>query len=178
MVDKAILVDGIPLEYVSSLSGITIADSFVKRENKIGRGNGEAKLYVGADSTATWNFFGGPNFEISCFLLKNDLITLLDSLNDEYLNPTQNYINISKFSSYLAKRQHLVTCIPPVLWFDAFEQQQIKGSRVYLKSNGTYFNLIRELCFPNITALNIDKYKNTLGHFFYKFSPYHKNIKS
>jgi hypothetical protein len=37
---------------------ITIADSFVIRQNKIGSGNGEAKLYVGNDNEDTRNFFG------------------------------------------------------------------------------------------------------------------------
>jgi hypothetical protein len=174
MVDKKISLGDKKLEYVASLKGITIADSFVKRENKIGTGNGEAKLYVGADSSTTWEFFGGPSFEISCFLFKKDLVALLDSLNDEYFYPTQNYINKNKFGSFMAKRQHLVAFLPDVLWFEAFEQQQIKGSRVYLKSNGSFFNLIRELCFPNITALDIHKYKNNLGHFFFYFKPFLK----
>jgi hypothetical protein len=174
MVDKTLTLSNKKLDYVSSLMDITIADSFVKRENKIGRGNGEAKLYVGADSSNTWDFFGGPSFEISCFLLKKDLVCLLESMNDEYINPTQNYINKNKFVSYFAKRQHLVTFLPDILWFEAFEQQQIKGTRVYLKSNGSFFNLIRELCFPNINALNIYKYKNSLGHTFFYFYPYLK----
>ena len=174
MADKNISVGGNSLEYVSSILGLTIPDSFVKRENKIGLGSGEAKLYVGADSPVTWDFFGGPSFEISCFLLKDDLIALMDSLNDEYLNPSQNYINKDKFSSYLAKRQHLVTYLPDLLWFESYEQSQIKGTRVYLKSNSSYFGLIRELCFPNITTLNIDKYRNSLGHYFFKFTPLQK----
>ena len=174
MVDNIISVSGNTLEYVSSINDITIADSFVKRENKVGRGNGEAKLYVVADASGTWNFFGGPGFEISCFLLKKDLISLLDSLSGEYTNPTQNYINKNLLTSYYAKRQHLVSYLPDVLWFEAFEQGQITGSRVYLKSNGSYFNLIRELCFPNITALNINKYKNSLGHYFFQFCPHLK----
>jgi putative restriction endonuclease len=174
MEDKNLTVSDIALEYLDTLSEITIADSFVKRANKIGSGNGEAKLYIGADSPVTWDFFGEPSFEISCFLLKSDLVALMDALNCEYLNPTQSYLNKDKFTSLLAKRQHLVTYLPDVLWFEAYEQGQIKGSRVYLKSNGSYFNLIRELCFPNITVLNIDKYKNSLGHFFFKFTPCRK----
>jgi hypothetical protein len=174
MVDKAIVIDGISLEYVSSVTGLTIADSFVKRANKIGSGNGEAKLYIGADSPSTWSFFGAPNFEISCFLLKQDLIRLLSETSNEYTNPSQSYLNIKKFSALFASRQHLVTYLPDVLWFEAYEQGQIKGSRVYLKSKGTYFNLIRDLSFPNITALNIHKYKNHLGHMFYKFDPHLK----
>jgi putative restriction endonuclease len=172
MVDKHISVGGIALEHVASVSDLTIPDSFVKRENKIGTGNGEAKLYVGADSATTWDFFGGPSFEISCFLLKNDLASLLDSLRSEYTNPTQEYVRKSKLLSFLARREHLIAYVPDVLWFEAYEQGQIKGTRVYMKSDSSYFGLIRELCFPNITALDIHKYKNNLGHFFYYFDPH------
>ena len=172
MVDKAIVIDGISLQYVSSVTGLTIADSFVKRANKIGSGNGEAKLYIGADSPTTWNFFGAPNFEISCFLLKQDLIRLLSETSNEYINPSQSYLNVKKFPALFAFRQHLVAYLPDILWFEAYEQGQIKGTRVYMKSDSSYFGLIRELCFPNISALDIHKYKNNLGHFFYYFDPH------
>jgi hypothetical protein len=96
----------------------------------------------------------------------------MESLNEEYANPSQSYINKGKFASYLAKRQHVVAYLSDVLWFESYEQAQIRGTRVYLKSNSSYFGLIRELCFPNITALDIHKYKNMLGHYFYYFKPH------
>ena len=46
---------------------ITIADSFVVRQNKIGSGNGEAKLYIGQDTSNTRDFFGSRGFTIACF---------------------------------------------------------------------------------------------------------------
>ena len=52
----------------------TIADSFVVRQNKIGGGNGEAKLYVGNDNNEIRGFFGSSGFTIPCFLLKRDLL--------------------------------------------------------------------------------------------------------
>ena len=48
---------------------ITIADSFVVRQNKIGGGNGEAKLYIGQDNQETRSFFGNNGFAIPCFLM-------------------------------------------------------------------------------------------------------------
>jgi hypothetical protein len=57
---------------------ITIADSFVVRQNKIGGGNGEAKLYIGQDNDETRNFFGNNGFSIPCFLLKQDLQKYLE----------------------------------------------------------------------------------------------------
>ena len=55
---------------------ITIADSFVVRQNKIGGGNGEAKLYVGNENQEMRNFFGNNGFKITCFLLKKDLLNI------------------------------------------------------------------------------------------------------
>ena len=67
---------------------VTIADSFVVRSNKIGTGNGEAKLYVGNESDELRNFFGIRPFLINCFLLKAmdslDSMTLLDKSAPNY----------------------------------------------------------------------------------------------
>ncbi len=71
---------------------ITIADSFVVRKNKIGSGNGEAKLYVGQENDETRIFFGGTDFTVRCFLLKKDLIRYLEETKIEYLNPEQSYM--------------------------------------------------------------------------------------
>ena len=46
---------------------ITIADSFVVRQNKIGGGNGEAKLYVGNENDEMRGFFGNSGFSIPLF---------------------------------------------------------------------------------------------------------------
>ena len=72
---------------------ITIADSFVVRQNKIGGGNGEAKLYVGNDNNEVRNFFGNTGFTIPCFLLKKDLLLYLEETKTEYLKPEQPYVN-------------------------------------------------------------------------------------
>ena len=68
---------------------VTIADSFVVRSNKIGTGNGEAKLYVGNESDELRNFFGIRPFLINCFLLKKDLIKYLNDTKIEYQKPEQ-----------------------------------------------------------------------------------------
>ena len=76
---------------------ITIADSFVVRQNKIGTGNGEAKLYVGNDNVQTRTFFGETGFVIRCFLLKKDLLKYLEETKVEYLRPEQPYVNPNQF---------------------------------------------------------------------------------
>ena len=47
---------------VDTKEKITIADSFVFPQNKIGSGNGEAKLYIGQDNKDTRELFGGSGF--------------------------------------------------------------------------------------------------------------------
>ena len=72
---------------------ITIADSFVVRQNKIGTGNGEAKLYIGNENGSNRDFYGGIGFGLPCFLLKKDLLKYLQETKAEYLNPEQPYVN-------------------------------------------------------------------------------------
>jgi putative restriction endonuclease len=180
MADETLVVDGDSFHFKSAIFDLTIADSFVKRNNKIGSGSGEAKLYVGQDCSSTWDFFGPPSFEISCFMLKLDLIRLLDDLKDEYIAPTQNYRkeNIESFQALFKARANLVDSLKDVLWFEVYEQEQIKGNRVYVKSTSSYFDLIRELCFPNITNLTIEKYTNKYNQEVYRFIPRAMNRKS
>lgn len=174
MADEILTIDGDSFNFKSALYDLTIADSFVKRENKIGSGSGEAKLYVGQDCATTWDFFGPPSFEVSCFILKIDLIALLDKLKPEYLAPTQSYRkeNINSFQDLLINRTSLVNSLKDVLWFEIYEQEQIKGNRVYVKSTSSYFDLIRELCLPNITKLTIEKYTNKYNQEVYRFIPH------
>ena len=76
---------------VDALEYITIADCFIK-ENKIGSGNGEAKLYVGNENERLFEFF--ENFNVKCFFCKKDLKLFLDDAKQEYMNPQQNYRRI------------------------------------------------------------------------------------
>ena len=46
---------------------VTIADSFVVRQNKIGQGNGEAKLYVGQDNKIIRDFLEIMGFLLNVF---------------------------------------------------------------------------------------------------------------
>ena len=72
---------------------ITIADSFVVRQNKIGGGNGEAKLYVGNDNPEVRSFFGNTGFTIPCFLLKKDLLLTVCPVRIRDLSQDREYIS-------------------------------------------------------------------------------------
>lgn len=166
-------IDGEFLRLAAKVDNLTIADSFVKKDNKVGAGSGEAKLYVGHSCAETWNFFGPPSFEINCFILKKDLLNILETQKKEYLSPTQAYkaSKTRNFYDLWLSRLEKITQLKEILWFQAYEQEQIKGARVYIKSDSSYFDLIREICLPNITKLSIEKYLNKYDQDIFRFYP-------
>ena len=148
---------------------ITIADSFVVRKNKIGGGNGEAKLYVGHESQEIRDFFGTTGFSIPCFLLKKDLLKYLNETKAEYLAPEQPYVNKDVLPSLWNERKIKIDALPDKIDFEVIEQTQITGSRVYVKSNNMAYTLIRELSLPNITYISIIKLVDDSGQLHYYF---------
>ncbi len=148
---------------------ITIADSFVVRQNKIGGGNGEAKLYVGNNNLEVRNFFGNTGFSIQCFLLKKDLLQYLEETKTEYLKPEQPYINKEQLPNLWNERKRKIQNLPEMIEFEVEEQTQIAGPRVYVNSSDQAYKLIRELSLPNITYISVIKIINSKGRLFYYF---------
>ena len=154
---------------VDAKEKITIADSFVVRQNKIGIGNGEAKLYVGNDNEEVRGFFGNEGFAIPCFLIKQDLIKYLDETKAEYLKPEQPYINKEILPNLWNQRRAKVDALPERIEFEVVEQTQIAGPRVYVNSNDTAYKIIRELSLPNITYISVVKLLDANGKLNYYF---------
>lgn len=148
---------------------ITIADSFVVRQNKIGGGNGEAKLYVGNDNKEIRDFFGSTGFGVSCFLLKRDLLKYLDETKSEYIRPEQPYINKEYLPTLWKERKIQIENLPEKVEFEISEQTQISGPRIYVKSSDSPYNLIRELSLPNITYISVVKLLDEEGKLIYYF---------
>lgn len=148
---------------------ITIADSFVVRQNKIGGGNGEAKLYVGQDGKETRSFFGNNGFAIPCFLIKSDLQKYLEETKIEYLKPEQPYINKNILPSLWIDRKAKIEALPERIDFEVVEQTQIAGPRVYINSNDQAYKIIRELSLPNITFISVIKLLDENGKLNYYF---------
>lgn len=155
------LINGKEYFPIDTKEKITIADSFVVRSNKIGSGNGEAKLYVGNENIDTRKFFGNKGFVNKCFLLKSDLVKYLDETKEEYLSPEQPYNNSTQLPNLWLERESKISQLPEIIWFYIKEQEQIEGPRVYVKwidSNSKIgYDLIRELSLPNITYISILK---------------------
>lgn len=154
---------------------ITIADSFVVRQNKIGGGNGEAKLYIGQDNAETRSFFGNEGFAIPCFLIKADLLKYLEETKAEYLKPEQPYVNKGELPELWLARKAKILALPDKIEFEVIEQTQIVGPRVYVNSNDKTYKLIRELSLPNITFISVIKLideKGQLRYYFRLFADY------
>jgi putative restriction endonuclease len=154
---------------VDTKEKITIADSFVVRQNKIGGGNGEAKLYIGQDNLETRNFFGNNGFAIPCFLMKVDLQKFLDETKVEYLKPEQPYLNKEDLPNLWLERKAKIDALPEKIEFEVIEQTQIAGPRIYVKSNDKAYELIRELSLPNITFISVIKLLDDNGRLCYYF---------
>lgn len=158
-----------PFKVLDTKEKITIADSFVVRQNKIGGGNGEAKLYIGQENQETRDFFGIYGFGIKCFLLKKDLLKYLEETKQEYLNPEQPYLNREILPNLWNERLKKVSELPDRIEFEVTEQTQIDGPRIYIKSNDKAYKLIRELSLPNITYISAVKLLDDNGKVYYYF---------
>lgn len=151
---------------------ITIADSFIVRSNKIGNGNGEAKLYVGERNDFNRKFFGGKSFRVKCFLLKSDLLKYLEDCKEEYLNPQQQYKGKDKMEELWEERLQKVNKLNDIEYFELVEQDQIIGNRMYVKSSDSAYQVLRFLSLPNISYLSTIKLKDKNDNIFYYFKPF------
>jgi putative restriction endonuclease len=168
-------INNVEYEILDAKEKMTVADSFVVRQNKIGSANGEAKFYIGNDSKELRDFFGTKGFNINCIILKKDLQQYLKDSESEYKNPAQDYREKNNFSSYWDERFAEVTAITDILYFNLEEQTQITPPRVYVKSNDIAYKLIRKLSLPNITYLSCIKLqssKNSTLFYFRLFVDY------
>ena len=65
---------------------ITISDSYVVNENKLGTAHREAKLYIGSVKTKESkeylrSFYGPNSFIIKCFVYRDNLLNFIDDSN-------------------------------------------------------------------------------------------------
>ena len=138
---------------------ITVADSWVMPKNKLGDGNGEAKLYVGSRDKME-AFFGEIGFTATCFVLRQDLQAYMNAIKAEYLTPSQDYRGKYEMRSLWSERMEKINALPDgIVDFTIREQSQIAGPRGYVNSSDKIYKLIREISLPlvsYISAMRLD----------------------
>lgn len=157
---------GESFEVLDMLTKINISDSFVMPKNKIGGGNGEAKLYIGQEGDKLINLFGQRGFKINCILSKHNLLEYLDNAYSDYFEPQQEYRFKDELPQKWEERRNRILELPDIIEFKIADQKQITGPRLYVNSinNDKSYGLIREIALPIISFLNLYKLKNEISN--------------
>lgn len=156
-------------DLLDELDGVSIVDSFVKL-NKIGRGHGEARLYVGQQSTLNLNAFF-DNFTCFGFFLKKDLRTYLEDAKFEYENQEQGYRrDISgDWQIYFDELRGFPEKIDFTLENATGDEDT---SRYYIRSQDEIFKeYFRRIALPIITYISILKLEDENGGHSFYFRP-------
>lgn len=149
------IIEGQKFNVVNTLdTSITVPDCFVKRGSKIGSGNGEAKLYI-SPREDMYSFFGQEGFTVKCFLLKSDLISYMNALHAEYLNPSQPYRGAEEMPHLWRERMKKINGLPDVIGFSVHSQDQLDGARGYVNSKDFGYQLIREISLPLVSYISV-----------------------
>ncbi len=161
-------VNGQKYEIVDTVEKMTVPDCFVVSSNKIGTAHGEAKFYVGNENEQVRDFFGTKGFNITCFVLKKDLIKYLEDCKEEYLNPEQPYQKKQEMPQLWNSRLNDIKNLnEDIIYFKLEEQIQIAGSRIYVNSKNSIYKVLRQISLPNITYLAAIKLKNPNNNIIY-----------
>lgn len=161
-------INGKDYEVVDTLEYITLADSFIK-ENKIGKGHGEARLYIGNGKKQLFDFF--ENFEDdNCLFCKRDFKLFLEDARQEYITPQQDYLrknNMEKrFERYLSNVESING---EILNFKIERYMKDEKNRVYIYVNSKYWEQMREIALPNISYLSVLKLKDDKSNIWFYF---------
>lgn len=135
---------------------IPVVDSWVMPKNKIGDGNGEAKLYVSSRDRME-NFFGQSKhgFSARCFMIRQDLQAYMNAVKAEYFSPSLEYRGREQMAALWTERMEKINSLPDgILEFTVNEQSQITGSRGYINSSDKMYKLIREISLPLFTYIS------------------------
>ncbi len=162
-------IDGELFELIDEIDNIPIVDSFV-RKNKIGRGSGEARLYVGSQRMRNFdNFFN--SFQNQGFFLKQDFKNYLNDAQFEYEQQEQKYQkDISKdWLEYYSQIQKFLN--REFFTFDKAVGDR-DTARYYIRSyNDIFRKYFRNIMLPGISYVSILKIKNINGTIFFLFRP-------
>ena len=141
---------------------ITVPDCFVVSTNKLGTGNGEAKLYITSKDKMR-DFYGEKGFNAKCFLLKKDLITYMQTIKQEYFKPSQNYRGSKDLRELWNSRMKEIESLSDVIEFHIQDQTQIEGARGYVNSPDKGYKMIRELSLPLVSYISAMQLVDKMG---------------
>lgn len=163
------IIEGHNFEFVDTIpTPITVPDCWVLGPNKLGDGHGEKKLYIGQKDKVR-DFFGGTGFNAKCFILKKDLISYMQAIKSDYMNPSQNYYGKEKLPRLWNERMAKINELPDICEFDIQEQTQIGGPRGYVnterKDDG--FSLLREISLPEVSYISTMHLKDANSDIYY-----------
>lgn len=167
-------IGGNKYKVINVINNITLADCAICRQNKIGTGHGERKLYVGNEGDKLTDFFEGFTDILHCFALKAELKEYLNAVKNEYLEPSQEYAGKQDFSKRYELLNQMIEEQDDIISFD-MNRSDIRPPRVYINAVGTRsemrqnkWRIIGDLALPNITTLSIMKVE-LCGNIFYYF---------
>ena len=147
-------------------SMMTVPDCWVSRSNKIGQGNGEAKLYI-SSKEEMYSFYGNERFTAKCFMLKADLIAYMLAIQNEYKEPSQEYAKKEDFPRLWQERMNLIAKLDDVIFFNIFDQHQIEGVRGYINSQDEGYQIIRKIALPLVSYIYVEKVGTETAPLFY-----------
>lgn len=147
-------------------SMMTVPDCVVVGSNKLGRGHGEAKFYI-ASKNDMYDFYGTKGFRANCFMLKTDLLAYLIAIRNEYMEPSQDYASKDKLPQLWTERYNMVNDLEDVIFFHMYDQDQIEGSRGYVKSTDRAYQILREIALPLVSYVYVEKIGSETEPLFY-----------
>lgn len=135
---------------------MTVPDCVVTSSNKLGQGHGEAKFYI-ASKEEMHSFYGSENFCAQCFMLKKDLISYMNAIKSEYMEPSQDYSKKDDLPRLWSERMKMIQELPDVIFFTIKDQSQITGSRGYINSEDKGYQIIRKIALPLVSYIYAEK---------------------
>lgn len=166
-------------ELVDQIDNVPIVDSFVMK-NKIGRGSGEARLYLGAQHNDKYDFKQFFNdFSLRAFFTKVDFDDYLNDAKFEYEEQEQGYKK--NISADWQDYKQMVMSLDVIEYFTIYPViGEEDHSRYYIRSDDKIWKFFRKIMLPTISFITIIKIKNKQDEFFFLFRPtlnyfYNKN---
>ena len=147
-------------------SMMTVPDCWVARSNKIGHGNGEAKLYI-STKEEMYGFYGKEKFVAKCFMLKADLVAYMFAIQNEYKEPSQEYAKRDDFPKLWQERMDMISKLDDVIFFNIIDQHQIEGGRGYINSSDEGYQIIRTIALPLVSYIYVEKVGTETAPLFY-----------